>query len=543
MPSRNVLNGRADMPKVMISAEDCISAGYRFILTLEPFTFGFQSINGIKLDKDIDVLEEGGVNDHPIYVGKPERQEQTLDLERGLLLRAGSSLSSLARWGASKISNNLARRALLMGISALDPQEALETGPSIGFIDVYSPSMKLIGSYSFMSFGMKSWELSGGLDATKSEIMIERISILHHGITRRPVNALPSLFTGAAEGALGLADTVADIALAPKKLISSVVTEFNDYKEKFNTEIKDSANDLKEKFENIPDEYKDVTGAKEKQRELQEAEAAEAAEKRRAENIKAQRNAIIEQAKKVDKAKKAVADAETEEERNEALKDLKKESAELERISNAPAEDIAREIAEKTASVEDMKKKTDTERDTASDTAEQATKTARKSAAQLMENAADSTPQEKVIAEAAAKEMIADALKAEADLKDTIAQTYEEESAEADAACAAAVAEELAAQNELKEAMKSGDQTKVAEAKEKLRNATKDKEDNIAASNAAKQKADAAREEAEAASDAASDAQDEADAANDAMQNAGGSEGGNEGGEGSGEGGSEGGTD
>lgn len=166
-----------------VSAMDQLMSGFNFIVTLNEFVFGFQSVSGFSMEKPVEYLREGGVNEHQIMVGKPHEETFSLTFRRGYLMRSSSLLSSAARAAAAAIPSNLGRKTALLAVSAVDPQETLESGPALGTIEVFDRYRNLCALYSFLSLGMTSWKMDD-LDATQSSIIYEEITIAHTGLTR-----------------------------------------------------------------------------------------------------------------------------------------------------------------------------------------------------------------------------------------------------------------------------------------------------------------------------------------------------------------------
>lgn len=178
------------LPIVKVSSMDYLTQGFNFIVTLNQYMFGFKSVSGISIEREVEYIHEGGVNDHQLMVGAPQGSGgYKLDFERGLMIRTASSPVSFAKAAATaNISNNIKRKSALIALSSLSPQEALEKGPAIGLIQVYNRQNKLAAMYSFLSLGMTSWSIDN-LDAERGDILIESISIVHTGLTRVPLGA------------------------------------------------------------------------------------------------------------------------------------------------------------------------------------------------------------------------------------------------------------------------------------------------------------------------------------------------------------------
>lgn len=179
---------------VMVTAKNNLMQGFNFILYLNHFTYGFQSIDGLRIESTPDYFSEGGVNDHAVLTFGPNTNQFTLTLRRGMVLRHPSILTNAMRAAVGHIPDQVRRQAAMLAVSAVSPQDALESGPALGFIEVYSRDEKLEAAYSFLSLGVISWD-GGELNASNSEILAETITLAHTGLTRLPIVAKPSLFT------------------------------------------------------------------------------------------------------------------------------------------------------------------------------------------------------------------------------------------------------------------------------------------------------------------------------------------------------------
>ena len=178
---------KSRLPLVKVSPMNYLTQGFNFIVTLNEFMFGFKSVSGLSIDRGYDFITEGGVNDHPVKVGRPTSNDgHKLTFERGLMIRVSTVIERAAKAAASLIPFNLPRKAALMGLSALNPQESLETGPALGTIQVYNRSNELTAAYEFLSLGMSEWSVDD-LNADNGEILIEHITIVHTGLTRFPL--------------------------------------------------------------------------------------------------------------------------------------------------------------------------------------------------------------------------------------------------------------------------------------------------------------------------------------------------------------------
>ena len=114
----------------------------------------FSKISGIESTLDYEEIFEGGYNTSPHLVAIPHKKHATLVLEKG----AGARKS----W-----------------ISKIKPGMKLGTWLEVTFLDNKG---KPTNRQFYIQDGLiTKWELSG-LDAMKSEILIERLEIMHEGI-------------------------------------------------------------------------------------------------------------------------------------------------------------------------------------------------------------------------------------------------------------------------------------------------------------------------------------------------------------------------
>lgn len=184
------------IPALNVSSLKYLSCNFRFIVTLNTFTFGFKSVSGLSVSRELRTIEEGGVNDHGILVGQPDNSSHTLSFSRGLMLRFPESVDKLTLAAALRLPGNsgMAKLLKLMASSSISPQASLEKGPAYGTIMVYDRNGNLRGKYSFISFGITEWRVSD-LDATDNGLLIEDLTIAHTGLTREPLTVLPASMT------------------------------------------------------------------------------------------------------------------------------------------------------------------------------------------------------------------------------------------------------------------------------------------------------------------------------------------------------------
>lgn len=236
------------MPQLRVSSMDCLVQQMNFIVTLNEFTFGFRSVSGIQTSRSLEYYDEGGVNDHQIAVGQPNKTNGELTFTRGLLIRSPVSIDNAARAAAAAVPNNVARKAALIAASSLSPREALEDGPALGIIQVFDRHRRLHSLYSFLSLGMTSWNV-GELDAMSGDLAIESITIAHTGITRHPVTLEPGIVQ-AVSNAISDYDRLHPANLKHNKLIDA-------------KNIKNASENLKKKLQ----EKKDLLSKKKQQDE------------------------------------------------------------------------------------------------------------------------------------------------------------------------------------------------------------------------------------------------------------------------------------
>lgn len=256
------------IPQMRVSAVDCLTQGFNFVVTLNEFTFGFQSVSGLSISKDVEYISEGGVNDHTIMVSKPTGQEHRLNFKRGMVVRSPTIVSREARAAAAMIPNNMGRKAALLAVSSLDPQDALENGPAVGTIKVYSRERSLRALYSFLSLGMVNWSVDG-LDAMSTGVLLEEIEIVHTGLVRHPVTIVPPIVKAAT-------NFVSDIKTTSNaKLITTKIKETKESREaieelkKKEIEKRNLEKQKQEEEKSLSDEENKLSSL---ERELREAE-------------------------------------------------------------------------------------------------------------------------------------------------------------------------------------------------------------------------------------------------------------------------------
>ena len=68
----------------------------RFIVLFNAVTLGFQSVSGIGRSQSVDFISEGGRNDYPIRIPKPQTEPHRLTFKRGYQMRKLSIAGLLA---------------------------------------------------------------------------------------------------------------------------------------------------------------------------------------------------------------------------------------------------------------------------------------------------------------------------------------------------------------------------------------------------------------------------------------------------------------
>lgn len=178
------------MPPINVSAIGKLRTGFNFVVMLNEFTYGFQSVSGIRVHRETMREQEGGVNDHMYLVGKPDDEQPTLTLERGYVIRSLEIISDGLYSAACAIPSQLGRKAAMLAANATSPVLSLENGPSTGLIMVFDRRQKLYAMFAFLSLGMIEWEFPT-LSANNTEITIESITLAHTGIERIPLSWMP----------------------------------------------------------------------------------------------------------------------------------------------------------------------------------------------------------------------------------------------------------------------------------------------------------------------------------------------------------------
>lgn len=176
-----------------ISSMDKLITRFNFLVTLNEFVFGFESVSGLEINKRVDYIPEGGVNDHQLLVASPTTDNPTLTFKRGMLVHSSNAIARTASLiSTSLLRNNLLRKTTMLAEAAIDARTTLEVGPALGSIQVYNRNGKLSALYVFLSLGMTSWKAED-LDASSSDIWCEEITIAHTGLERCPLQSMGAI--------------------------------------------------------------------------------------------------------------------------------------------------------------------------------------------------------------------------------------------------------------------------------------------------------------------------------------------------------------
>ena len=282
-----------ELPKARVTAMDNVLSAPYFILSLNEFTYGFQSISNIGRHREVTHNPEGGVNDHQIMVGRPNDNIYTLELSRGYIIHGPDAvLDKFAKTAISMFPHELARKLALIAVNSASPQSALENGPSVGFIQAFSRQKKLVAMFSFLSLGMVEWRLSDLNAASGGEPMIENITIEHTGLTMLPATWLPSIaqpimgWGGATEDSM---ETLAEIMRQNKK-------DFEERKKKMQ-ELEKEKKEWSEKRKALLEERDKLIKEENEKRQKAADERKAARDKQEADREDAQKE--MEEAKKI----------------------------------------------------------------------------------------------------------------------------------------------------------------------------------------------------------------------------------------------------
>lgn len=141
-------------------------AGINFVVFMGTQILGFQSVSGISKRQDVEYIAEGGRNDYPLMLKKPQSTPHKLTFKRGYRVRTVL--------GSAPITD------MMFG-----DQISEESGKP-GMIFVLGRGREIKALYGFCSQGIEEWTMSD-LDAERSEPCIETFTISHTGLCSIPV--------------------------------------------------------------------------------------------------------------------------------------------------------------------------------------------------------------------------------------------------------------------------------------------------------------------------------------------------------------------
>lgn len=131
-----------------------------------PADAGFQEVSGISVTMNTEEIKEGGQNRFTHRVPGRTKYED-LVLKRGLILRS----SSLALWCAKVFKDNLTR--------PIEPRTI-----KVSLLDANTDGKGALMTWVFTNAYPIKWEVVG-LDAKKSEIMVESITFAYQYFERQ----------------------------------------------------------------------------------------------------------------------------------------------------------------------------------------------------------------------------------------------------------------------------------------------------------------------------------------------------------------------
>jgi len=154
--------------KALLAVPREVIVAIRFVVLAGDKAVGFQAVSAIGKTGDFTYVTEGGNNQYPYLMRKPQESPHKLTFKRGVLLRkAGSGLGGRPQ--------------------PLDPLRIIFERGTIGTILVIDQSVLDVRAiYSFVSQGVIEWSVSD-LNAMQSEPFIETITIVHNGLMSIPV--------------------------------------------------------------------------------------------------------------------------------------------------------------------------------------------------------------------------------------------------------------------------------------------------------------------------------------------------------------------
>ena len=162
-PSKKpALNGTTKSKAAGKSTQKYPVGGFLFKVQVKGFQSetSFKEVSGITVEREVEIIEEGGNNDFAYRLPKGPTKYSNLILKRGLM----STTSPLATWCFEMLQSTLATK-----IEAKTIHVELQ--------DTYDGSKVM--KWSFMRAWPIKWEVSG-FDAQKSEIVIESIEFAYN---------------------------------------------------------------------------------------------------------------------------------------------------------------------------------------------------------------------------------------------------------------------------------------------------------------------------------------------------------------------------
>ena len=154
-----------------------IPLSIRFVVLTGISAVGFQSVSEIGKTGDFSYIVEGGNNQYPYLMRKPQETPHRLTFKRGITLRGFSLAGAVA---------SVASGGSPLGDMSLDPLKSMLKKGTIGTILVLDHGRNVKAIYSFVSQGIIEWSLSE-LNAQRSEPLIETITIAHNGLMSLPI--------------------------------------------------------------------------------------------------------------------------------------------------------------------------------------------------------------------------------------------------------------------------------------------------------------------------------------------------------------------
>lgn len=145
----------------------------RFVVLFGVQVMGFQKVSGLGRQFDVEWVNEGGVNDHPILLPGQQKAPFQLRFSRGVCLRTVSTESFSAP--GSMVANNFGPMGRLS---------------NVGTILVLDRNGAVAAIYAFLSRGVLEWTVDD-LDAQGGGPLIETFTVAHDGLRNYPVPQEP----------------------------------------------------------------------------------------------------------------------------------------------------------------------------------------------------------------------------------------------------------------------------------------------------------------------------------------------------------------